>query len=150
MGLGPNKMKVTSPSPGTRLQRFLVGAGDDDIEGATTSSRQAGRQAVANPWSWEWSGRWSLQLANPQKQQTQIQLWSMDCRSAIIFPVRQIFHKLKNLPRSPCVLVLERIFFFPLFQLASKKISLSIMQIDFAAADGFNTKKAADHDTISC
>jgi hypothetical protein len=24
------------------------------------------------------------------------------------------------------------------------------MQIDFAAADGFNTKKAADHDTISC
>jgi hypothetical protein len=42
MGAGPNKMKVTSPSPGTKLQRFLVGAGDDDIEAAATSSRQAG------------------------------------------------------------------------------------------------------------
>jgi hypothetical protein len=44
-------MKVTSPSPGTKLQKFIVGAGDDDdIEAAATSSRQAGRQAAScNP-----------------------------------------------------------------------------------------------------
>jgi hypothetical protein len=40
-------MKVTSPSPGTKLQKFIVEPGDDDIEAAATSSRQAGRQLVA-------------------------------------------------------------------------------------------------------
>jgi hypothetical protein len=45
---------------------------------------------------------------------------------------------------------LKGIFFSPFSQqLASKKISLGIMQIDFAAADECNTKKAADHDAIS-
>jgi hypothetical protein len=75
----------------------------------------------------------------------------MDYRSAIIFPIRQFSHKLKNHPRSPCVLVLGMIFISPppISQQASKKISLGIMQVDFAAAHGCNTKKAADHDTIS-
>jgi hypothetical protein len=34
-----------SPSPGAKLQKFLVGADDDDIETAATSRTQAGRQA---------------------------------------------------------------------------------------------------------
>jgi hypothetical protein len=42
MGAGPNKMKATSPSPGTKIQKFIVRAGDDDddIEAAATSSSQ--------------------------------------------------------------------------------------------------------------
>ncbi len=48
MGAGPNKMKVTSPSPGTKIQKFIVRAGDDDdIEVAATSSSQPASQLVA-------------------------------------------------------------------------------------------------------